>query len=251
VSVEPATLDRFLGGRLEIAQPKRGFRAGHDTVLLAAAVPAGSGSRVLELGAGVGVASLCLAARVAWVRILGIEIDAELVGFANENAARNNFADRVRFEQGDAVREEAALILRRWRSDRLEGFDHVFFNPPFHSASGQESPNAARARAMRDGDNALAQWSRTALALTKPGGTVTAILPANRTGEVLVAKEGAVVFPLLPHAGEQPKRAIVQIVKGSSAPLRMAAGLILHEVDGRNTEAAEAVLRHGAELRLV
>ena len=29
------TLDGFLGGRLFIAQPRRGFRAGHDTVLLA------------------------------------------------------------------------------------------------------------------------------------------------------------------------------------------------------------------------
>lgn len=240
MSVASATLDRFLGGRLEIAQPKRGFRAGHDTVLLAAAVPAGLGSRVLELGAGAGVASLCLAARVAGVQMLGIEIDLGLVGLANENAVRNNVADRVRFEQGDVANFASAEL-----------FDHVFFNPPFYPASSQESPIAARARAMRDGDNALTQWARTALALIKPGGTMTTILPANRTGDILVATDGALVFPLCPHAGEPPKRAIVQIAKGSSAPLRIAAGLILHEADGRNTEAVEAVLRHGAELRLV
>ena len=44
------TEDKFLGGRISIKQPKQGFRAGHDSVLLAAAVPANSGERILELG---------------------------------------------------------------------------------------------------------------------------------------------------------------------------------------------------------
>ena len=52
-------------------------------------------------------------------------------------------------------------------------------------------------------------------------------------------------------AGEAPKRMIVQFQKGSLAPLRLMAGLVLHEQDGRNTGEAEAVLRHGAALRLV
>lgn len=56
--------DQFLGGRLMVAQPKTGYRAGVDPVLLAASVPAVRGESVLELGCGVGVASLCLAARV-------------------------------------------------------------------------------------------------------------------------------------------------------------------------------------------
>ena len=104
---------------------------------------------------------------------------------------------------------------------------------------------------MRDIDNAVEEWTRIALGLTKPGGTVTAILRADRAGEMLVGKDGAVLFPLFPHAGEAPKRAIVQIVKDSTAPCAGAAGLILHQADGRNTEAAEAVLRHGEALRLV
>ena len=237
---EPATLDRFLGGRLLIAQPEHGFRAGHDTVFLAAAVPAENGSQVLELGSGAGAASLCLAARVSGAQIRGVEIDPGLVTLANENAARNAMAARVRFEAGDAAAMTDATT-----------FDHVFFNPPFHPPTGQRSPRRARARAMHDDGDVLARWTRTALALTRAGGTVTAILPANRVDEMLPAKAGAILFPLFPHTGEPPKRAIVQIVKDSTAPFRTASGLVLHEADGRNTDAAEAVLRHGAELRLV
>ena len=240
------TLDGFLGGRLTIAQPKRGFRSGHDTVLLAAAVPAIAGARVLELGSGAGVAGLCLAARVPGVDVLGIEIDPELVRLAAGNAARNALPDRVRFACGDA------LALSLPKVDHADGFDHVFFNPPFHPETGQESPNAAKTRATLDKDAAVRGWTRAALASAKSGGTVTAILRADRAQDMLAAAEGhgAVLIPLFPHAGEIPKRAIVQLMKDAASGLRAASGLVLHEPDGRNTDAAEAVLRHGAELRL-
>ncbi len=57
------TDDGFLDGRLKILQPAKGYRSGLDSVLLGAAVPARAGERVLEAGAGVGVARLCLPAR--------------------------------------------------------------------------------------------------------------------------------------------------------------------------------------------
>jgi tRNA1(Val) A37 N6-methylase TrmN6 len=237
-----STLDGFLGGRLFIAQPRRGFRAGHDTVLLAASVPAQADSDVLELGSGAGVASLCLAWRVPALRVTGIEIDPELVALANENAQRNGLAERARFECGDAA-----------SFGGTSAFEHVFFNPPFHPASGVESPSRARDRATRDVSNMIADWTRIALAVTRAGGTVTAILRADRAEEMVAAgdRTGVVLFPLFPRTGEAPKRMIVQFQKGSLEPLRVAAGLILHEQGGRNTESAEAVLRHGAMLRLV
>ena len=52
------SVDAFLGGRLEIAQPRAGYRAGIDPVLLAAAVPAKAGETVFDLGCGAGVAAL-------------------------------------------------------------------------------------------------------------------------------------------------------------------------------------------------
>ncbi len=236
------TLDGFLGGRLSIAQPRRGFRAGHDTVLLAASIPAMAGSQVLELGSGAGVASLCLACRVPDARVTGIEIDPELAALANENAQRNGMADRVSFKCADAASIGADAA-----------FDHVFFNPPFHPASGEESPSAGRDLAMRDAANAIPDWARRAVALTRSGGTATAIIRADRVDEMLAGMDGkgTVLFPLFPRNGEAPKRMIVQIQKANPEPLRLTAGFVLHEADGGNTAGAEAVLRHGAALRLV
>ena len=52
------TEDAFLGGKLRLRQPKSGHRAGHDAMLLAAATPARSGDRVVDLGPKLGVALL-------------------------------------------------------------------------------------------------------------------------------------------------------------------------------------------------
>jgi tRNA1(Val) A37 N6-methylase TrmN6 len=64
-------IETFLDGKVRVEQSATGFRSGLDAVMLAAAVPARPGQAALELGAGAGTASLCLAARVPHVTITG------------------------------------------------------------------------------------------------------------------------------------------------------------------------------------
>ena len=73
---------------MKVAQPETGFRSGLDAVMLAAAVPARAGQTALELGAGAGTASLCLAARVPGVTITGVEIDQRLAALAQRQCRR-------------------------------------------------------------------------------------------------------------------------------------------------------------------
>ena len=236
------TEDRFLGGRVLVRQPSDGFRAGLDAVMLAASVPARPGETALELGAGAGTASLCLACRIENLTITGLEIDERLAGLANANAAANGMEGRVAFVAGDALDPSAAL--RR-------PFDHVFCNPPFHGEEGEVSPDAARARALQDGGK-LAGWLTAGLKRTVSGGTFTAILRADRLGEALAVlpQRGVAVFPLWPRADAQAKRVIVQVRKDARAPLQILPGLVLHESDGRYTEETDAVLRDGVALFL-
>jgi tRNA1(Val) A37 N6-methylase TrmN6 len=229
--------ETFLDGRVKARQPETGFRSGTDAVMLAAAVPAQPGETALELGAGSGAASLCLAARVPGVAVTGLEIDAGLVGLARDNAAASGLA--ARFEAADIF-----ALAAEFKRDHTQ----VFANPPFHG-EGAVPPDPARARALMD-DGQLAQWLSIGLQRTVSGGFFTTIIRADRMHEALAAfpKTGVNIFPLWPRAGMPAKRVILQVRKGSRAPIGLLAGLALHEADGRYTAAAEAVLRDGASL---
>ena len=66
--------DDFLGGAIKIWQPKNGYRAGMDPILLAATVNVSEGQKVLDLGCGVGTASFAIGFRVKKTKLYGIEI---------------------------------------------------------------------------------------------------------------------------------------------------------------------------------
>ena len=231
--------ERFLGGRVIARQPETGFRAGLDAVMLAAAVP--EGATALELGAGAGTASLCLAARLKTIAVTGLEIDPELVQLANENAAANRMGDRVRFSAANIF----ALPLEFKRE-----FDCVFLNPPFHG-EGQAPPDPGRARALMD-EGSLPGWLEAGMKRAISGGTMTAILRADRLNEALAALPltGVSALPLWPRAGEAARRVVVQARKGSGAPFRLLPGLVLHEETGAYTAAADAILRSESPLAL-
>lgn len=236
--------DRLLDGRVLLRQPEQGYRAAIDPVLMAAAVTASDGEMVLDLGSGVGAASLCLATRIAGCRVFGLEMQAPLVALARQNIDINGFGGRV----------ESLIGTLQMPPPRLApgSFHHVMTNPPFHPAEGTASPNAGKDAANREGEIDLASWMRFAVNMLRPKGSLTVIHRADRLDELLAAlhrKVGEiVVIPLWPKAGRPAKRILLRARKGIATPLTLSAGLVLHEEDGRYTRAAEDILRRGAGL---
>lgn len=239
--------DTLLGGRVKLRQPLDGYRVAIDPVILAAAIAAGGEDRVLDIGCGTGAASLCLAARVPGCRVVGLERDHALARLAQDNIARNDFGGRLAVVEGD--------LLHPPRSLAPGSFAQVMANPPFlEAARTSVSPVAARAAAAVEGEAMLADWIDFALAMLCDKGTLTFVHRADRLGDLLAALDsragGVIVFPLWPGEGKPAKRILLQARKGSVAPLILAQGLVLHRADGRNSEAAEAILRRGAALPL-
>lgn len=240
------TEDRLLGGRVQLIQPTRGYRVGIDPVLLAAAVPAAPGDRVLDLGAGAGAAALCLAARVAGVAVVGLEADPELVRLATVGAERSNLGSRILYCAGDIM--DACLVLKP------RSYDHVMANPPFIAmGAGRLPEHAGKATATVESGAALDDWIRVAAVMVRQGGTVTLVHRADRLDAVLSSLEGRLgavtIYPLWPDASRPAKRVIVAARKGSAAPLRLLQGLVLH-AEGAFTAEADAVLRHAQRLPL-
>jgi len=242
VSEANTTEDALLGGRVRLLQPRSGYRAAIDPVLLAAATPAKSGERVLELGSGSGAAALCLAARVPGLSVWGLEQQPDLADLANRSAALNGLDGRLTFVAGDLLRPPGDI--------NKGGFDHVIANPPYRSAEhGHPPPDKARAAANVEGAARLADWLDACVRLVRDRGSVTIIHRADRLGEILTHINGRLggisVCPLWPGAGKPAKRVIVQGRKGIATPLTLHPGLVLHKDGGEYTDAAQAVLEGG------
>ncbi|EKE44124.1 N-6 Adenine-specific DNA methylase [Oceaniovalibus guishaninsula JLT2003] len=216
------TRDAFLGGRLRLDQPRRGYRAGIDPVLLAAFVPARAGDSVLELGCGGGAALLCLGARVGGLDLTGVEIQPHYAELARGNAALNGIAARI-----------VTADLRALPPDlRQRRFDHVIANPPFFDRrQGTAARDSGRDTALA-GDTPLADWIAAGSRRLAPRGWMTVIQRADRLADLLTPMAGdlgsIVVRPLCPRAGRDATLVVVQGRKGGRAPLRLAAPLILH-----------------------
>ena len=242
------SLDDFLGGRLSIAQPRRGYRSGADAVMLAAACGAAPGQSVLELGCGAGVASLCLGWRVPGALLTGLERQADYAELARQNAARNSLPLRV--VAGDLARMPAEL--------RAESFDHVIANPPFF-LGGTAPEDGGRGEARHE-DTPMRLWVDAALRRLRPGGVVTLIQRADRLDSLIFALSGRagglVILPVAARAGREAGRVIVAARQGARGPLRLLSPFIMHAGsthlrDGEDlSPTASAVLREGQPIIL-
>jgi tRNA1(Val) A37 N6-methylase TrmN6 len=241
------TEDYLLGGRILVRQPAHGYRVAIDPIFLAASVDVQENESVLDVGAGVGAASLCLAYRVPTCKIVGLEIQRSNVRLAMENIALNNMRGRVEILVGDLLQPPP----------RLAGgtFAHVMANPPYledHRASVSATDH--KQTSHTEGHVSLMQWAKFALLMARPKGTITFIHRADRLHEILSYFHGKLgditIFPLWPGPGKPAKRVLVRGRKSTQGPTVLSQGLTLHHPDGRYTEAADNILRNGASLIL-
>ena len=240
------TNDRLLGGRVRLTQPTTGYRVAIDPLLLAAAVTVGPGDRVLDAGCGTGAAALCLAARIAGCRIVGVELNRELAALARSNVSANGLEDRV---------EIALASFDAYAAEHAGGFDQVVTNPPFYEDGRHtQSPADSKATAHGEQDVPLEDWIKAAAVALRAGGRLTLIHRADRLDDILAAFGrrfgAAIIFPLWPRVGTEAKRVLVSAVKGRRTPPRLMPGLVLHESDGNFTATAQAILRDAASLDL-
>jgi tRNA1(Val) A37 N6-methylase TrmN6 len=207
---------------------KGGHRAGHDAMLLAAAASARAGSRVVDLGAGVGAAGLALASRVEGIGLVLVEIDEVLAELSRSNAAANAIAaDVIVLDVESGAEAFAAAGLGP------DSADAVLMNPPFNDAARHRaSPDQARASAHVAEPATLSQWIAAARRILKTGGALTLIWRADGLSEALAALDhGFGSLTVLPVHGDAQKPAIrilIRALKGSRAPTQILPALMLN-----------------------
>ncbi|MEO5375815.1 MAG: methyltransferase [Alphaproteobacteria bacterium] len=229
--------DTLLGGRVRLRQPRRGYRAAVDPVLLAASVPTRAGERVLDVGVGTGAATLCLAARVKGLAIVGLEVQPDLADLARGNVELNGCAASVSILDGDVMASPPGLT---------EGsFHQVMTNPPY-GAEGTRSPESSRDLAHGAAD--LERWLTFCVRMLRHKGWLTVIHRADHLDRVVSLLQGHLggieLLPVWPREGEPARRVIIRGRRGVATPATLFPGLVLHDDHGY-TDRAHAVLWDG------
>ena len=245
-SGDPAlTRDAFLGGQLHLLQPRRGYRAGLDAVLLSASVHAEKGQRVLELGCGVGAAILCLGTRVSGLHLTGVERDRAFAALARRNG-------------GDGLEVIEADLADLPQSLRQRQFDHVIANPPYFDRAASVPSNDPTREAAHGAETPLATWVKTAAKRLAPKGYAHFIHLSERLPDILAALPNGMgsieVLPLAARVGRAPDRIILRARKNGRGAFKLHAPLVLHQGDHHAGDGesylpeVKAVLRDGAAL---
>ena len=232
--------DDWYDGSIRLWQPRKGFRATTDAVLLAAAVPEGAGA-ALEPGAGVGAASLALARRLPDVEVTAVEKDPLMAGLLARNVAENGYGDRIKAIEGDVF---DAGTARGWRGR----FDRVFLNPPYNDAASSLPDDGARRGAMAEAD--LARWIGLAVSCLGPKGRMVMVSRSDRLPEILAGLEAAgagevVARPVHSHAGKPAIRVLLAARKGVGGPLALLPPLVMRAGKGEELDPEMEAVSHG------
>lgn len=230
----------LLDKKVKIYQPTDGYRASSDAVWLAASVEkVKKGDSFLDVGAGTGAVSLCLAERFknTEVDITGIELQPMLADAANKSARGNAF-NFVRFINANIFEAKFQPC----------SFSHVITNPPY-ALDDMASPNPSKAAAHNFQYENLDKWLDFCIKMLKPFGRFYMINRAEALDDIIfhIHKRlgGIEVFPLYSKQGQPAKRIIIRAQKDSKAPLILHPGILVHNDDGTYSEKAKKVLREG------
>jgi tRNA1Val (adenine37-N6)-methyltransferase len=216
-------IDEFSG--LKVIQKIDGPHFSLDAILLARFATVRKGDMVADLGAGGGIVSLILASTTEAERIVGIEIQNELVDLARRNAALNNLEHKVEILEDD---------LRLVKETQPAGqFDLIVSNPPYRLAgAGRINPNPLKAIARHEIKCTLADVLRASFHLLKNSGRAAFIYRPDRAVDLIAGCRQHHLEPkriqfIHPHPDKESNLVLLEAVKNGRQELKVLNPLII------------------------
>lgn len=237
VETQERTDDAMYRGAVRVLQHRKGYRFSFDAVLLAYAVAQRRPAFGVELCAGSGVVSLCVAHLLPQYRGYAVEVQPGLAALAAENVERNGCSDRIEVVERDA---------RRFVRPRSEAAT-VFMNPPYFApGEGPSSPNLERAAARHQMHGTLTELLGAAREAAGEG-EVVFVYPGEREAQAVAAARAAGLASLtLTHVRPRPGAAatflLVRCTANGSSGIEVSDGMLLQDDAGEMSDEHRCVL---------
>jgi len=234
------TLDTLLGGQLGVIQARNGYRFSLDAVLLACFAKVKGKEKIVDLGSGNGPVALLLAARHPSVKVVGVEIQHEMVERARRAIGLSHFEDRVEIVQGD-VRKVRALL-------RDPCYALVVCNPPYRpQQTGRVNPNSEKRIARHEVLGELNDFLRAGAYLLRNGGAMALVYPAWRAVDLIEGMRRQDIEPKrmrFVHSFEDAPASLILVEgsKGGGKETEVLAPLIVYTKDRNYTPELRAML---------
>lgn len=242
------TEDTLLGGGVTVFQPKHGFRAGTDSVLLGASVanlPL-KGQEIADFGAGAGGALFPAMYHLPTGQFTAVEKDPIFTALLARGARVNKMSDRLSIIQSCA---------RAFADDYENKFDLVVSNPPYFEAGKIAGPannkNEAYIESVR-----LDDWLKAMLFAARPQAYIVLIHRAAELARLLSRLDrqaGEItVMPIRPYPGAEANRVLVSARKGlRTGRVRLLAGLDIFDSKGGTSTARARRVMSGEPLEWI
>ncbi len=167
--------------QFDLEHERSTLKIGTDAVLLAALTSVDSAQSVLDIGCGCGVIAFCLAQKLAENQIVpnivGIDVDADSIAEARENAERFPLLPNSSFHFEQTSLQDLA------NQDNAPHFDLIVSNPPyFHGDLKPQDKSKLRSK-HGDGQLSFSELVEGVDKLLAPDGRFSLILPPTEMDE--------------------------------------------------------------------
>lgn len=227
---------------IKLFQAKNGYRFSVDALLLENFMSASRLEKGIELGTGSGIISILLAKRLAYTKIIAVELQKSLADRAKRNVRLNNVTEQVEVLSNDIMELRSIFSTN--------SFDFVFSNPPFRKPdTGRMSIHKERAVARHEIEITLPDLVQTASYLLKHSGKFYMIYHPFRLAELISLLRKAGLEPkrirfVHSKTGEEAKMALIESVKGSGIWLKIDPPFYLYGKTGSYSREMKKILQN-------
>lgn len=231
---EDETLDDLQLNNIFVIQKKSGFRFGMDAVLLANFATIKKNDNILDLCSGTGIIPFIIAGKRKFNKIVGIEIQEEMVDMAKRTSIYNKLDEKIKFIVGDL--KDIDLLKK------LGKFDVITVNPPYKlKNSGIINENSkesiARHEILCDIDDVI----KAANILLKDRGRFFMVHRPERIVDILVTMRKYKIEPKLikliqPNEEKSPNLLLIEGHKNGGQFLKWEKTLYVYDKLGNYTK---------------